>query len=69
MSTDTHQNKVKNPIITYLKGSIEELKKVTWPSKQETWRKSWIVIAFSTTFAVFLGTLDFALNKLLEVIL
>lgn len=58
-----------NPITTYFKGAYQEMKKVTWPTRAETWRKAWIVIWFSVAFAVFLGALDFVLNKLIEVIL
>ncbi|MFH1426719.1 MAG: preprotein translocase subunit SecE [Candidatus Kerfeldbacteria bacterium] len=64
----TQENK-GNPLTTYLKGAYAELKKVTWPTRKETWKKSWVVIWFSLAFAVFLGALDFALNKILEVII
>ncbi|MBI2411109.1 MAG: preprotein translocase subunit SecE [Candidatus Kerfeldbacteria bacterium] len=54
---------------TYFKGAYAEMRKVTWPSREETWRKAWTVIGFSAVFAVFLGVLDFILNKALEIIL
>ncbi|HLD21342.1 MAG TPA: preprotein translocase subunit SecE [Patescibacteria group bacterium] len=58
-----------NPVIGYFKGAIQEMKKVTWPSKEETWRKSLTVIWFSIGFAIFLGALDFIMNKVLEILL
>jgi preprotein translocase subunit SecE len=58
-----------NPLTKYLRGAYAELRKVTWPTRKETWRKSWIVIWFSVFFAVFLGGLDFLMNKLLEILL
>ncbi len=57
-----------NPLTTYLKGAYTEVKKVTWPTKKETWRKSWIVIWFSLGFAIFLGSLDYIMNEIIEII-
>lgn len=65
----TGEKKSGNPLWNYLKGAISELRKVSWPSRQETWKKSMIVISFSAVFAVFLGGLDYLLNKLLEILL
>ncbi len=53
----------------YLKGAYAELRKVTWPTRKETWKKSWIVVVFSIAFAIFLGGLDFILTDLLEILL
>lgn len=57
-----------NALTNYLQGALRELKKVTWPTKKETWKKSWIVIWFSLGFAVFLGTLDYLMNEVLDII-
>lgn len=59
----------KGGIAGYFKGAYAELKKVTWPTREETWKKSWIVIWFSVAFTAFLGTLDFLFNKVLETII
>ena len=45
----------------YFKESIIELKKVTWPSKKETYRYTFLVLG-SLLIAVFLGALDFIFN-------
>ncbi|TSC78383.1 MAG: Protein translocase subunit SecE [Parcubacteria group bacterium Gr01-1014_33] len=54
-------------IITYLKESKLELKKVTWPTREETIRYTVTVIVISGVVAIFLGGLDyllqFALNR------
>lgn len=63
------EEKKGNILTTYLRGAYVELKKVTWPTRKETWKKSWIVIWFSLFFAGFLGGLDYLMNKVLEVIL
>jgi preprotein translocase subunit SecE len=58
-----------NRLVQYFIDSKAELKKVTWPSKQETAKASLLVIIISLLTAVFLGAVDFALNLGLEKIL
>jgi len=53
-------------IITFLKESKVELKRVTWPSKKETVKFTLIVIGFSIAMAIFLGTLDFIFTWIME---
>ena len=53
-------------IINYLKESLEELKKVTWPTKQETYNYTFLVIGISLAVAIFLGGLDYLFNLGLE---
>jgi len=61
--------KKKNPIqwfFLYLKESVEELRKVTWPNKQETMKYSIVVIGLCVILALFLGGLDILLSKGME---
>ncbi|MBT4349926.1 preprotein translocase subunit SecE [bacterium] len=53
-------------LFNYLKKSREELGKVSWPSRQTTINHTGIVIAISIAVAVFLGAIDYGLNKVLE---
>ena len=55
-----------NKIIAYLKASIEEMKKVTWPTKKETYNYTLLVIFISLGVALFLGLLDIIFTKGLE---
>ncbi len=55
-----------NKIINYLKASIEEMKKVAWPTKKETYNYTILVIAISIGVALFLGFLDLIFTKGLE---
>ncbi|MCX6795640.1 MAG: preprotein translocase subunit SecE [Candidatus Falkowbacteria bacterium] len=48
-----------NKLTTYIKASIEEMKKVSWPTKKETTNYTILVIVFSLAVAVFLGLLDY----------
>ncbi|NCD01249.1 preprotein translocase subunit SecE [bacterium] len=46
----------------YIKASILEMKKVTWPTKKETKRYTFLVIGVSLVLAAFLGALDYLFN-------
>ncbi|MDX9779179.1 MAG: preprotein translocase subunit SecE [Patescibacteria group bacterium] len=46
----------------YIQEAIEELKKVSWPSKKETYQYTLLVIGISLAVAAFLGVLDFGFN-------
>ncbi len=46
----------------------EELKKVTWPTREETIRLTVVVIAISLIIAVYIGIIDVLLAKALELV-
>jgi preprotein translocase subunit SecE len=50
---------------SYLTESYTELKKVNWPTRQETIRLTLIVIGFALGVAVFLGILDILFSNAL----
>ena len=50
----------------YLRGSIEESKKITWPTRREACRYSILVIVITILVAAFFGGLDFVFNWLLQ---
>jgi preprotein translocase subunit SecE len=56
-------------ISNYIKSSIEEMKKVTWPTKKETYNYTVLVIAISLGVAAFLGALDYLFSWLLQLAL
>jgi len=51
-----------NKITNYIKESVEEMKKVTWPTKKETYNYTLLVIGISVAVALFLGLLDYIFN-------
>ena len=53
----------------YIKGSIVEMKKVTWPTKKETQNYTYLVIGISLAVAAFLGALDYIFSFVLEFLL
>jgi len=53
-------------LITFLKEVRLEIKKVNWPTRDETVRYTLIVIGIMVAVAAFLGTLDFLFTTLLN---
>jgi preprotein translocase subunit SecE len=51
---------------TFIQESRSELKKVDWPSRNETIRFTIFVIVLSIVIAAFLGALDFVFVKILQ---
>ena len=47
---------------------VEELKKVTWPTRKETVRLTTVVIAISLIIGFYIGIIDVLLAKGLEVL-
>jgi len=58
-----------NRLIDYIKASVEEMKKVTWPTKKETYNYTLLVIGLSLAVAAFLGALDYFFNWLLGLVI
>ena len=47
-------------------GIIDELRKVVWPSRQETANLTVVVLVVSIAIGIFLGAIDFGLNRVVE---
>jgi preprotein translocase subunit SecE len=58
-----------NPLMNYLRGAYDELRKVAWPTRKETTQHTLVVIGVSLGIAIFLGAIDYALNLGLEQLL
>ena len=61
--------KLPNKLIHFIKEVRIELKRVTWPTRQEAIKNTLIVIVFTLAVAFFLGGLDFIFNLLLKQII
>jgi len=57
-----------NPRMGFTKDIMEELKKVSWPSRKETVRLTTVVIAISLIIGFYIGIIDVLLAKGLEVL-
>lgn len=57
-----------NKLTNYLKESVAEMKKVTWPTKKETYNYTLLVIGISIAVALFLGLLDYIFTQGFQII-
>jgi preprotein translocase subunit SecE len=51
--------KKENAIVRYLRETRAELRKVRWPTRQEAWNLTKVVLAVTISMALFLGLLDY----------
>ena len=63
---------MRGPIIprirTYFAEVISELKKVVWPTREETRRLTIMVIIIAGAIGVFLGIVDYGFTRFMELI-
>lgn len=61
---------MNKPQITpdFAKDMFAELKKVSWPTREETMRLTIVVVAISLIIGLYVGIIDILLVKALEVI-
>jgi len=55
--------------ITFLKEVRSELKRVTWPTRNEAIRLTSVVIAVSIVVGIYIGALDYLFTKIMELLL
>jgi len=58
-----------NKFTKYIAESAAEMKKVTWPTKKETYNYTMLVIGISLAVAVFLGVLDYGFTEGLQLLI
>jgi preprotein translocase subunit SecE len=56
-------------VVNYIKTSIQELKKVVWPTQKEVISHTLLVIGISLGLAAFLGIVDYLLSLVLGVVI
>lgn len=59
-STAAVAPKEDNVVVKYFKETRAELRKVSWPTREETQNLTLIIVAVTVTMAAFLGILDYA---------
>ncbi len=55
----TTATRSENAIVRYFKGTRAELRKVTWPTREETKTLTTIIVIVTIAMAIFLGLLDY----------
>lgn len=61
--------KQKRSLIRFFKDVWGELKKVTWPTRQELFKTTFAVIVFVVIFAVIVGLMDWGFGALFQAFL
>ncbi|EKD46221.1 MAG: hypothetical protein ACD_68C00090G0002 [uncultured bacterium] len=59
---------IGNKVSSFFKESYIELRKVAWPTREETIRHTLIVIGVSLSVTIILGALDFLFTYLAELV-
>ena len=60
--------KEPNVIVRYYRETVGELKKVVWPTREETLRLTYIVMAVIIVMAALLGSADYLFTYLMRFI-
>lgn len=66
---DKKTQKKPNAIQRYFRETIGELRKVSWPTRQETINLTIVVVVVLVVMSAFLGTLDFLFFRMFSLIL
>jgi preprotein translocase subunit SecE len=61
--------KPDNAVVRYFKETRAEIRKVSWPTREEATNLTVIVLAVTVAMAVFLGTVDFLFATLIRLII
>jgi len=55
-----------NKLTTFVKEARAELRKVNWPTREQTIKYTGLVVGLSLAVAIFLGTLDYLFEYILR---
>ena len=69
MAEKSDKEKKPSRIQRWWRETIGELRKVTWPTTQEAWRLTKIVLYVMAGMAALLGVLDFVFSRVITLIL
>ena len=61
----SNSTKKVNPIVAYIRSTRAEMRRVRWPTLEQGWMMTQIVLVVTFAMAVFLGVLDFSFGWLL----
>lgn len=61
--------KEPNVVVRYYRETVGELKKVVWPTREEAFRLTYIVLVVITVMAAILGTADYVFTQLVRVVI
>ncbi|MFZ5437662.1 MAG: preprotein translocase subunit SecE [Patescibacteria group bacterium] len=56
-------------LLQYFREVIQEIKKVSWPTKEQTYNKTFLVVVVSLVAALYIGGLDYVFARLMAIVL
>jgi preprotein translocase subunit SecE len=65
----TQQNfltRVTDPVVRYLRDTRAELRKVTWPTREEAWKLTLIVLGTVVVMSIILGLADLIFAEIMR---
>lgn len=62
-SAATGSTREENAVVKYFNETRAELRKVTWPTREETRNLTTIIVIVTVAMSIFLGTLDFIFQE------
>lgn len=68
-TSKTEQNfltRVIDPVVHYLRDTRAELRKVTWPTREEAWKLTLIVLGTVVVMSLVLGLADFIFSQIMQ---
>ena len=65
ISPKTRLESSRKGFFSFIGDAFNELKRVTWPTKEETTRLSIIVVSIAIVIGLFLGLIDLAFSKII----
>ena len=58
-----------NSVVRYFREVRGEMRKVTWPTREESQRLTGVVIAVTIAFAIFFWVLDYAFSNIIVLLI
>jgi preprotein translocase subunit SecE len=68
-TSKTEQNivtRTTEPVLRYFRDTRAELRKVTWPTREEAWKLTLIVLGTVLVMSIILGAADFIFGKIMQ---
>lgn len=56
-------------LLQYFREVVQELKKVSWPTKEQTYNKTLLVVLVTVAAALYIGGLDYMFARLMGIVL
>ena len=57
------------PVLKYLHEVQQELQRVSWPTRQQTWEKTSLVILVSLIVGIYIGALDHVFTQVTQLLI